>query len=55
MDMDTFMISDLEKGRNLENGSLMIGEGENGLDFFDDRPSNQSNFDSEWLFVLFLN
>jgi hypothetical protein len=45
MDMDTFMISDLERGRQLENGSLVMGEGENGLDFFDDRSVNQSNFD----------
>jgi len=48
MDMDTFMISDLERGRQLENGSLVMGEGENGLDFFDDRSVNQSNFDRKF-------
>lgn len=45
MDMDTFMISDLERGRQLESGSLMMGENENGLDFFDDQSANKSNFD----------
>ena len=52
MDMDTFMISDLERGRQLENGSLMMGESENGLDFFDDRSANQSNFDSKFYAAL---
>lgn len=41
MDMDSFMIGDLERGRQLENGSLMA---ENGLDFFDEQSGNQSNF-----------
>lgn len=47
MDMDTFMISDMERGRQIENGSLMM-ENENGLDFFDDRSVNQSNFDRKF-------
>lgn len=41
MDMDTFMMGDLERGRQLENGSMLGG---NGLDFFDDQSNNQSNF-----------
>ena len=43
MNMDTFMMGDLERGRQLENGSL-LGENGNGLDFFDDRTADQSNF-----------
>ena len=53
--MDTFMISsDLERGRQLENGSSLVHGNENeddpnsGLDFFDDRSAvNKSNFDSK--------
>ena len=41
IDMDTFMISDLERGRQLGVDSL-VGDNENGLDFY-----NQSNFASD--------
>lgn len=41
MDMDTFMISDLERGRQLGVDSL-VGDNESGLDFY-----NQSNFASD--------
>ncbi len=42
MDMDTFMMSDLERGRHLENGTESLIAGEN--DFFDERLNDHSTF-----------
>ena len=52
MDMESFMIGDLERGRQLENGSLVA---ENGLDFFDDQSGNQSNFGNSKNFLVIDN
>lgn len=42
MDMDTFMMSDMEKGRRL--GESLMNNDQNDIDFFEDRTNNQSNF-----------
>ncbi|CAF0871929.1 unnamed protein product [Brachionus calyciflorus] len=43
MDMDTFMMSDMEKGRRV--GDSLVNQ--NDIDFFDDPMNNQSDFASE--------
>ena len=56
LDMDTFMMSDLEKGRKV--GDSMMAEDNNGgqnemLDFFDETLNNQANVPTEGsLFTL---
>lgn len=44
MDMETFMMSDMEKARRM--GESMMNE-QNDIDFFQDRTNNQSEFASE--------
>ena len=46
LDMDTFMMSDMERGRRL--GNSLVGNDQMGDDFFDDRLNEQSAFDSEF-------
>ena len=42
MDMDTFMMSDMEKGRRFGHSLIGNNADENELDFFDDRMNNHS-------------
>jgi hypothetical protein len=46
MDMDTFMMSDMERGRRM-GASMFGGNAENNEDFFDDRFTNHSAFVNE--------
>lgn len=49
LDMDTFMMSDMERGRRL-GGASLVGADNMGDDFFDDRLNEQSAFDSKFLY-----
>ncbi|RNA42783.1 double-strand-break repair rad21 -like protein [Brachionus plicatilis] len=46
MDMETFMMSDMEKGRRL--GESLLNTEQNEIDFFADKTNNQSEFASEF-------
>jgi hypothetical protein len=46
MDMDTFMMSDMERGRRM-GASMFGGNVDNNDDFFDDRFTNHSTFVNE--------
>ena len=47
LDMDTFMMSDMERGRRL--GHSLVGNDNMGDDFFGDALNEQSAFDSKFL------